>query len=459
MFRKISSELSAWKKRIRRKPLILNGIRQVGKTWLLKEFGRKEYKNTAYINFEDHAEFKDFFETTKNPQRIIENLSLALGIPIHKEETLIIFDEIQECPKALTALKYFCEDAPEYHVTAAGSLLGITLSKPESFPVGKVEFLEVFPLTFSEFLEADGSGNLKQYLDTIQKLEPLPDAFFNPLTEKLRIYLLTGGMPEAVNTWCETHNIEEVDRNLSNILTAYERDFAKHMTPSDYPKASLIWESIPSQLAKENKKFMYKTVKEGARAREYENALEWLKSAGLMYKIFKSTRPGLPVSAYDDLSSFKIYVADTGLLRKKAHLYPRTMLIGNRLFSEFKGALTENYILQALVPQCESVPRYWAVDNPQYEVDFLVQFENSIIPVEVKSDTNLQSKSLQKYKAKYASDTPLRVRFSLANLKLDDDVLNIPLFMADYFMNLVRTAMTVQESAVSKKEKNQLPSP
>ena len=442
MFRNISAELSAWKKRSRRKPLILNGIRQVGKTWILKEFGRTEYKNTVYINFENNSEFKEFFETTKNPERILENLSLAIGKPIHKEDTLIIFDEIQECPKALTALKYFCEEAPEYHVAAAGSLLGITLSKPESFPVGKVEFFEVYPLTFSEFLRADNSENLIQYLESVQKLEPLPDAFFNPLTEKLRIYLLTGGMPEAVNAWCETHNIEEVDRELDNILTAYERDFAKHMTPSDYPKASLIWDSVPSQLAKENKKFMYKTVKEGARAREYENALEWLKSAGLIYKIFKSTRPGLPVSAYDEISSFKIYMADTGLLRKKAHLYPQTMLVGNKLFSEFKGALTENYILQSLIQQCESVPRYWAVDNPPYEVDFLVQFENSIIPVEVKSDTNLQSKSLRKYKEKYAADTPLRVRFSLANLKLDDDVLNIPLFMADYFIQLVQIAKT-----------------
>lgn len=442
MLRDISADLSAWKKRSRRKPLILNGIRQVGKTWLLKEFGRTEYKNTVYINFENNSEFKEFFETTKNPERILENLSLVIGKPIHKGDTLIIFDEIQECPKALTALKYFCEEAPEYHVAAAGSLLGITLSKPESFPVGKVEFFEVYPLTFSEFLRADNSENLIQYLESVQKLEPLPDAFFNPLTEKLRIYLLTGGMPEAVNAWCETHNIEEVDRELDNILTAYERDFAKHMTPSDYPKASLIWESVPSQLAKENKKFMYKTVKEGARAREYENALEWLKSAGLIYKIFKSTRPGLPVSAYDEISSFKIYMADTGLLRKKAHLHPQTMLVGNKLFSEFKGALTENYILQSLMQQCESVPRYWAVDNPSYEVDFLVQFENSIIPVEVKSDTNLQSKSLRKYKEKYAADTPLRVRFSLANLKLDDDVLNIPLFMADYFIQLVQIAKT-----------------
>ncbi|HJJ27677.1 MAG TPA: AAA family ATPase, partial [Methanocorpusculum sp.] len=254
MFRNISAELSAWKKRSRRKPLILNGIRQVGKTWILKEFGRTEYKNTVYINFENNSEFKEFFETTKNPERILENLSLAIGKPIHKEDTLIIFDEIQECPKALTALKYFCEEAPEYHVAAAGSLLGITLSKPESFPVGKVEFFEVYPLTFSEFLRADNSENLIQYLESVQKLEPLPDAFFNPLTEKLRIYLLTGGMPEAVNAWCETHNIEEVDRELINILTAYERDFAKHMTPSDYPKASFIWESVPPQLAKENKK-------------------------------------------------------------------------------------------------------------------------------------------------------------------------------------------------------------
>lgn len=445
MFRDISSELHAWKTRNPRKPLILNGIRQVGKTWLLKEFGRTEYRNTAYVNFEDREEFREFFETTKNPERIIENLSLSLGIPISKEETLIIFDEIQDCPKALTALKYFCEDAPGYHVVAAGSLLGITLAQPESFPVGKVEFLTVYPLTFSEFLRADGSENLVQYLNSIQNLEPIPEAFFNPLVEKLRIYLLTGGMPEVVNTWCTTRNLEYVDRDLGNIITAYERDFAKHMKPSDYPKASLIWDSIPSQLARDNKRFLYKSVKEGARAREYGNALEWLKSAGLIYKIFRCTRPGLPVAAYDDLSSFKMYVADVGLLRRKARLYPQTMIAENSLFSEFKGSLTENYLLQSLIPQCESVPRFWAENNPPYEVDFLIQFENTVVPIEVKSDTNLKSRSLQKYAEKYQKETPLRVRFSLANLKLDNDLLNIPLFLADRCIDLIRLAISARK--------------
>ncbi|MBE6507130.1 MAG: ATP-binding protein [Methanocorpusculum parvum] len=431
MFRKDIAALREWKNSANRKPLILNGIRQVGKTWLLKEFGRLEYENTVYVNFEENPAFAEFFTTSKDVSRIIANLSMAFAEPIRPETTLLILDEIQECPAALTALKYFCENASEYHVAAAGSLLGIMLAKPASFPVGKVEFLTIHPLTFTEFLRADNAENLARYLESIEDIEPIPAAFFQPLNEKLKMYLITGGMPEAVLEWVSTGDIMRADKILSQILLAYERDFAKHMTPKDFPKATLIWNSVPSQLARENKKFIYRAVKEGARAREYEDALTWLSDAGLIYKIFRSSKPGLPISAYDDISAFKLYLADVGLLRCLSGLHPSAFSEGSRLFSEFKGSLTENYVLQALITQFSSIPRYWAVDNPHYEVDFLIQFENLVLPVEVKAGENVAGRSLQKYAERFSEETPLRIRFSLQNLTLDGNLLNIPLCLAD----------------------------
>ena len=431
MDRFILNDLLKWKNSKYRKPLILKGIRQVGKTWILKEFGNKYYKNTAYFNFDENEEYKQFFETTKDTSRILQNLMMAYGQPIKPEETLIIFDEIQECNKALNTLKYFHENAPEYHIVCAGSLLGIALSKPASFPVGKVDFLDIFPMTFSEFLLANGDENLLKYINNINVIEPVPDAFFNPLYEKLKMYFITGGMPEPVRAWTTERDIELVQQTLSNILGAYERDFSKHAILKDFPKISLIWKSVPSQLAKENKKFLYAALKEGARAREYEDALQWLCDAKLVYKIYKSKSPGLPMSAYDDLSAFKIYLSDVGLLRRLALLAPVAFNEGNRLFVEFKGALSENYILQALANQFETTPRYWAIDNPRYEVDYLIQRDNDIIPIEVKSETNIESRSLKKFKEKYSDTVKLRVRFSMRNLRLDSDMLNIPLFLAD----------------------------
>jgi len=319
--------------------------------------------------------------------------------------------------------------------------LGIALSKPASFPVGKVDFLEIMPMTFSEFLMANGDGNLANYMKSIDRIEPIPNAFFNPLYEKLKMYFVTGGMPESVRSWTQDRNIELMQQVLSNILGAYERDFARHPDLRDFPKISLVWKSIPSQLSRENKKFIYKVVKEGARAREYEDALQWLCDASLTYKIYRSSAPGLPFSAYDDLSAFKLYMADVGLLRRLALLAPSAFGEGNRLFVEFKGALSENYILQALQNQFEAMPRYWAIDNPRYEVDFLIQRENDIFPVEVKSEDNVESRSLKRYKEKYADKTKLRIRFSLNNLRLDDDLLNIPLFMADYADKLIGMAL------------------
>lgn len=338
-------------------------------------------------------------------------------------------------------MKYFCENAPQYHIACAGSLLGTALAKPSSFPVGKVDFLQINPMTFTEFLMANGDGNLARYLDSVDTLEPIPDAFFNPLYEKLKMYYVTGGMPESVLMWTEDRDVDAMQEALSNIIGAYERDFAKHPDVREFSKISMIWKSIPSQLARENKKFIYKVVKEGARAREYEDALQWLVDANLVKKVYRSTAPGLPISACDDLSAFKIYLVDVGLLRRLALLSPTAFGEGNRLFTEFKGALSENHVLQALTNQFEAMPRYWTQNNPPYEVDFIIQRENDIIPVEVKAETNTTARSLKKYKEKYGDKVKIRVRFSLDNLKLDGDLLNIPLFMADHADRLIGVAL------------------
>lgn len=435
------SKLLAWKNSPYRKPLILKGVRQVGKTWILKEFGKLYYKNIAYFNFDENKEYKQFFETTKNVERILQNLTLASGQKIEPENTLIIFDEVQDCPEVINSMKYFCENAPQYHVACAGSLLGITLAKPSSFPVGKVNFMQITPMNFTEFLLANGDENLAKYIEQIDKIEPIPDAFFNPLYEKLKMYYVTGGMPESVLMWAKARDVNAMQETLFEIITAYERDFAKHPNVSEFTKISMIWNSIPSQLARENKKFLYKVVKNGARAREYEDALQWLVSAQLVYKIYRNTAPNLPIAAYDDVSAFKIYLADVGLLRRLAQLAPTAFAEGNRLFTEFKGALTENYVLQALLTQFEVMPRYWSQTNPPYEVDFLIQRENDIFPVEVKPEANINSRSLKKFKELFPNQTKLRIRFSLNNLKLDDDMLNIPLFMADYTDKLIELAL------------------
>ncbi len=441
MERLILNDLLKWKNSKHRKPLILKGVRQVGKTWVLREFGRRYYDNTAYFNFDENEEYKQFFETTKDVERILQNLMLASGQKIVPEKTLIVFDEVQDCPKVINSMKYFCENAPQYHVACAGSLLGIALAKPASFPVGKVNFMQIDPMTFKEFLLANGDGNLVEYMDRVDAIEPIPDAFFNPLYERLKMYYVTGGMPEPVAMWTQERDVEAMQEALSNIIGAYERDFGKHPDVKEFPKISMVWKSIPSQLARENKKFIYKVVKEGARAREYEDALQWLVDARLVHKVYRSSAPRLPVSAYDDLSAFKIYLADVGVLRRLAQLAPTAFGEGNRLFTEFKGALTENYVLQTLITQFEVVPRYWSQTNPPYEVDFLIQRENDIFPVEVKSEANTASRSLRKFKELFPEEVKLRIRFSLDNLKLDGDVLNIPLFLADQTDRLIGAAL------------------
>lgn len=435
--------LQAWKSSSSRKPLLLKGARQVGKTWILQELGRQCYKNTAYINFDENPDYAQLFADTKNPRRILQNLSLLTQAPLLPEETLIIFDEIQGCPDVIGALKYFCEQAPEFHVAAAGSLLGVALPKPTVFPVGKVDYVHMYPMTFSEFLMAHNKRNLLQFMQSVDTLSPLPEAFAAQLTEELKFYFLTGGMPEAVKSWTEQGNIREAEHVLANLVFAYERDFSRHPDTATFPKISRIWQSLPRQLARENRKFHYRDVKENARAREYEDALQWLVDAGIVYKVSRATAPRLPLSAYEEEKAFKVYMQDIGILRRQAQLQPTAVLEGSRLFTEFRGALTENYVLQALLPQFDVMPRYWTQTKPPYEIDFLLQQENQILPVEVKAGSQVRGKSLKKFGELY--DVPLKIRFSLRNLKFDGDVLNIPLYMADEADRLIALARTHEQ--------------
>ena len=434
--RKALEQLAEWKTKPSRKPLLLTGIRQVGKTWLLKHFGKKYFVDTAYFNFERQEELSQFFRTTRDPGRIIDNLSLVHGRAIQPQKTLIIFDEIQESGEALNSLKYFCEEAPEYAVACAGSLLGVALGHDKSFPVGKVNFLQVYPVTFSEFLSEE-APDLYGYLEQIDKPEPIPEIFFNPLCEKLKMYFISGGMPEAVATLLGARDTNATQAVLQSVISSYQLDFSKHVEKKDIPKINYIWNSLPSQLARENKKFLYQAVRPGARAREYEDALLWLSNAGLVTKVYCSEKPGIPLTAYDDLTAFKVYLPDVGVLRRLSLLDPVAFSEGNRMFTEFKGALTENYILSGLTGQFEPIPRYWRSGN-KAEVDFLIQYRNQVIPVEVKSDENIRSKSLAYYKKEY---TPgLSVRFSLRNLKKDEGLINIPLFMVDYARKIIDKA-------------------
>lgn len=430
--RKIMIDLINWKNDKNRKPLILRGARQVGKTYIIKQFGNENYDGVAYFNFDHDTELYNLFEKTKDPKRILEQLSFIYGKSIIPEKTLIVFDEIQECPNALNSLKYFEEEANEYHIISAGSLLGIRLSHT-SFPVGKVDFLDMFPMTFSEFLKADNCENLVEYMDSINKIDNIPDIFFDRLSEKLKAYFIIGGMPEAVNFWVKEKDMEKVNKIQENILRAYESDFSKHTTNIEANRISIIWNSVPSQISKENKKFLYQVAKEGARAREYEGALNWLKDANIVYKIYNVTKPSMPLISYNDLSAFKIYLNDVGLLRKMTDLDSKIVVEGNKLFEEFKGALTENYVIQTL-SSIGLQPYYFTFDN-RYEIDFMLQYKNEIIPIEVKSSENINNSSLKVYNEKYNPKT--RIRFSMRNLNKDDNLINIPLFMVEYMDKII----------------------
>ena len=424
--REILLKLSAWKENENRKPLIIQGARQIGKTWVMLKFGELEYEHVAYFNFDSSEELCKEFEKTKDPNRLISILELYTNVPIKPHSTLIIFDEIQQSNKALNSLKYFCEEASDYHVIAAGSLLGVSLSKGDSFPVGKVEFLNMYPITFNEFLRYD-NPKIWDYLNSISSIENLPEIVFNRVLESFRRYEMSGGMPAATVAMLDGEGIEEVETILSGILTSYTLDFSKHAPTYDIPRINAIWKSIPSQLARENRKFIYKLVKDGARAREYENGLLWLEQAGIIQKIYCMTKPGLPLCAYDDISAFKIYLSDMGLLRKLASLPVSVFVENNPLYVEFKGALTENAVLQSIVPKFEVKPRYW-VSSGIAEIDFVIQYKDKIIPIEVKASNNLSGKSLAVYKNKYNPE--IAIRYSMANLSIKDDIINIPIFLA-----------------------------
>ena len=431
MERFITKKLVEWKNSKDRKPLILKGARQVGKTYILKEFGKNNYENIAYFNFDHDDNLAELFKNTKNPKRIIEQLSLVDGKKIMPQKTLIIFDEIQECPNALNSLKYFCEEASEYHVACAGSLLGIRLSKT-SFPVGKVEFLNLYPMTFSEFLLADNSENLVEVMRQTKEVKPILEIFATQLTEKLKTFYIIGGMPEAVYSWVTDKDIEKVNKIQKNILDSYENDFSKHTDISEANKISLIWNGIPSQLAKENKKFIYQVLKEGARAREYEGALNWLNSADLIQKCYLVTKCAFPLKAYQNLQAFKIYMNDVGLLRRMSDLDSKIVLEGNKLLEEFKGSFTENYVANVLTYMQNESPHYYTFDRN--EIDFIVQKHNEIIPIEVKSNKSTNHNSLTKYNE--INDNKISYRFSLNNLSKNGKVINIPLYFIEYIDNL-----------------------
>ena len=420
--------MADWKTKENRKPLILQGARQIGKTWVMKVFGERHFEHVVYFSFERNDELYQLFETTKDPKRLIGQLSTFTFSAIEPNKTLIIFDEIQECNKALNSLKYFYEETPEYAIVAAGSLLGVSMSKGCSFPVGKVDFMQMYPLTFKEFLATD-APELFDFVENIVELEEIPLIIFNKLTESFRRYQVTGGMPEAAVNLLDNKGIECVEEILNNILNSYSLDFSKHVSSKDIPKITEIWKSIPSQLSRENRKFLYNLVKPGARAREYEDALLWLVHSGFVYRIFASAKPALPLSAYDDLTAFKIYLSDIGLLRKLAKLPPEIIVNNSLLYTEFKGAMAENYILQSLVAQFEVMPRYWTSVG-KAEVDFIIQNGLEIIPVEVKSANSISGKSLHIFSEKFSPR--LRVRYSFNNLKKDGNLINIPVFLADW---------------------------
>ncbi len=431
--REIITELKKWQMKEDRKPLIMLGARQVGKTSVLKRFGKECFEHCAYFSLDEENGVCDIFRKTKKPIQVIEQLSFLTDAPIIPSKTLLILDEIQECPEAIAAMKYFCEQAPEYAVACAGSLLGLAFGHEGfSFPVGKVDHLEMYPVTFSEFLKQK-DATLYRYYQSIKSFAPIPDVFFERLSQAFTAYRISGGMPEAALKMLSLDKTG-AETVLSNILKDYAFDFIKHATPQLANRISHIWNSLPSQLAKENRKFIYQLVRPGARAREYEDALIWLKNAGLLYKVSLCATPQVPLKSYEDLSIFKIYCLDIGLLRVLAELDADIYLNDNTSFKEFKGALAENYVLQSLIAQGINCSRYWASGN-KAEVEFIIQHASRVIPIEVKSGTSITGRSLIEYNKKYSPE--LRIRFSMLNLKKDDNFINLPLFLADKTKELV----------------------
>ena len=415
-------KLVAWKSSDERKPMVLKGARQVGKTWLMKEFGKNYYKSFVYFNFDEEDELKSIFETNKNPQRIIELLSMIAGEKIHPLDTLVIFDEVQECPEALNALKYFKEKANEYHVIAAGSLLGTLLAKPKSYPVGMVNLLDIFPLTFEEFLEATDAP-LFAYYEGIHKEQQIEEIFHNRLLEAYNNYLIIGGMPECVSSWLKHKDPAKIAQIQRELIEVYENDFSKHNGKVNSGRILMVFRSIVTQLAKSNEKFMYGAVKEGARARDFEEAIEWLVSAGMLNRIYNVSKLEHPLSAFDKLDQFKLFLFDTGLLKQMVGIDNSAILLKSTY--QFKGPLTENYVLQQLRGQFDVMPRYFSSRNG--EIDFVLQCGMDIIPVETKGGEDKSAPTFKKYVAD--NHPQYAVRFSKMGYRKDGNITNIPLYL------------------------------
>ena len=422
-------KLITWKKSNDRKPLIIRGARQVGKTWLMKQFGEREYTATAYINFESSKTLQNLFADDFDIKRIITAIQIETGVQINPENTLIIFDEIQECEGAITSLKYFFENAPQYHILAAGSLLGVALHQHTSFPVGKVDFLDLHPLSFGEFLLALDKKPLYDLL--LSRDWTLITSFKSKFIELLRQYYYIGGMPEAVYSFANENDFKKVRDIQTRILSAYEQDFSKHAPHEVVPRIRMIWQSIPSQLAKENKKFIYGMLKQGARAKDFEMAMAWLIDSGLIYKINRASKPALPLIAYMDISAFKIYILDVGLLGAMGNINIKTLIEGNTIFQEFKGAMTEQYVLQQLKSCGNLSIYYWSTEKSGAEVDFMVQHGENVIPIEVKAEENLQAKSLKSYYQQYKP--AISIRTSMSDYRTDDWLTNLPLYAIENY--------------------------
>ncbi len=432
MYRIAIEKLNKWKTSKRRKPLIIEGARQMVKTWLMKEFGKQAYAETIYINFDSNSRMAELFASDLDTERLIMGLELYAGRKINPDNTLLIFDEVQEVPRALTSLKYFYENAPQYHIVCAGSLLGIALHEGTSFPVAKVDFLKLYPLSFKEFLMAAGQERFAELLD--KKDFDMVTSFRQTYIDALKHYYFVGGMPEVVQSFIENKDFNEVREIQRRILAAYEQDFSKHAPNEIVPKIRMLWNSIPSQLAKENKKFIYGLVREGARAREYETAIMWLTDCGLVHKVNRVNAAGIPLKAYEDLKAFKLFVLDVGLLGCMTGLRQRTLLDGNDLFVEFKGALTEQYVCQQLKIIDDLGVYYYTNDRGSCEVDFIVDTGEMIVPVEVKAEINLKAKSLKTYREKYSPE--LSIRISMADYKQEDWLVNLPLYAIEQIIFL-----------------------
>lgn len=424
MKRERLADLLRWKDSPYRKPLLVRGARQVGKTWLLQEFGRVAYKQCVYINFEDAPRLQSLFAEDFDIERIMRIIQIEVKVKIVPEDTLIIFDEIQSAERAITSLKYFCEKAPQYHLAAAGSLLGVAIHGQVSFPVGKVDFLDLEPLSFAEYLSAAGDGELADLLGT--RDWTAAGYFKSRLVEHLKHYLFIGGMPEAVSTYVQSRDLEAVRHIQNRILDAYETDFSKHAPVEWVPRIRMVWQSIPSQLAKENRKFLYGLLKEGGRAKEFELAIQWLLDCGLVVKCHKVEKPGMPLIAFQNLSAFKLFMVDVGLLSAKTGLDSRTVIEGNRIFEEFKGTLTEQFVLQQLRHLPSDFIGYWTNDKSTAEVDFLLQIKGHVIPIEVKAGESLQAKSFKFFCEKYRPGTAIRT--SLSDYREESWMINLPLY-------------------------------